>query len=90
MNKNDIPILLFIIGLTVYSIYTFLRGYHYNKNLQQQDKETQFVNGGSLIGEFFRIVVPYFPIGIAKYFYMGLGTVLFILSMFLITGFLSS
>jgi len=48
----------------------FLKGYNYNERLRRQDQKGRnyITPNDSWLDEFFRIVVPYFPVNIAKFF----------------------
>jgi hypothetical protein len=87
MDRDSLGVLLISFGLLIYSIITFLKGYKYNEKLQQYDQGSSYNNNNdSWLDEFFRLIVPYFPIKIAKFLYMGLGITLFLLSLILIIG----
>jgi|GEM_PF-2860215 len=83
------PVMMGLTLLTV-SIMTFLGGYNYNESLRKQDQKggRYITPNDSWLDEFFRMVVPYFPVNIAKFFYMGLGIVTSLLSILFIVGIL--
>ncbi|MEH7085844.1 hypothetical protein V7139_24320 [Neobacillus drentensis] len=89
--SKEIYVLIIAVGLIVYGVSQFMRGYKYNKHLQEEDQRTgNYVNGnGSILDEFFRILAPYFPLKIAKYFKMLLGLILIFLGGSLVLGFIS-
>ena len=80
--KDALGMLLFLLFLVAGSIMTFLKGYKYNERLRKQDQKggRYITPNDSWLDEFFRIVVPYFPVNIAKFFYMRLGILLLYMS----------